>query len=78
MKPRLTRWGKCLQENVPGAGPDSDMVRTEFKKQLDDTDDSETAELFLQEMLQAHRARGKHMEQLLSQQHQLALSMSLP
>ena len=67
-------------------------MQMESKKELDGSDNSETAELFLQDMIdlqhqqliqnqhmsQAHQARNQHLEELLGQQQQLALSMTLP
>ena len=67
-------------------------MQTQSKKELDGSDNSETAELFLQDMtdlqrqqltlnqhmFQAYQVRDQHLEQLLGQQRQLALSMTLP
>ena len=78
-----------VKENISCAKPSSTTMRTQSKKEIDDN--SETAELFLQDMMdvqrqqltlnqhmfQAHQARDQHLEQLLSQQRQLALSMTL-
>ena len=79
-----------VKENISCAKPSSTTMQTQSKKEIDDN--SETAELFLQDMMdvqrqqltqnqhmfQAHQARDQHLEQLLSKQRQLALSMALP
>ncbi len=81
-----------VEVNIPNTRPDPNSVRKESKKDLDGSDNSEIAEQFLQDMMdvqrqqltqnehmfQAYQARDQHMEQLLSQQRQLALSMALP
>ena len=81
-----------VKENISCAKSSSNTMRTQSKKELDGSDNSETAELFLQDMIdvqrqqltqnqhmfQVYQARDQHLEQLLDQQRQLALSMTLP
>ena len=81
-----------VKENIYCAKSSSNTMQTQSKKELDGSDNSETAELFLQDMIdvqrqqltqnqhmfQAYQARDQHLEQLLGQQRQLALSMTLP
>ena len=81
-----------VKESISCAKPSSNTMHMQSKKELDGSDNSETAELFLQDMtdlqrqqltqkqhmFQAHQACDQHLEQLLGQQPQLAYPLHCP
>ena len=79
-------------DKVPKLSSVHNKIRIEAKGELDTSDDSEKAELFLQDMAQIQReqltqnrrmfqaceARDQHMEELIRQQREFSLFMTLP